>query len=96
MVVDGHERRAFPPCLIGLERFDEVGDRDVGEGRLDNGVDRLALEGTRRLRTEPESWGVHPTTEPPAVKPLAGSGSKARPSAPRSHARAFSPSDGRW
>jgi hypothetical protein len=27
---------------------------------------------------------------------VAGSGSKARPSAPRSHARAFSPSDGRW
>ena len=34
------------------------------------------------------------TTEPPAANPPAGIGSNGRPSAPRSHARAFSPSDG--
>ena len=36
------------------------------------------------------------TTEPPAANPPAGIGSNGRPSAPRSHARAFSPSEGRW
>jgi len=36
------------------------------------------------------------TVAPPAVKPAAGSGSNGRPSAPRSQARAFSPSEGRW
>ena len=35
------------------------------------------------------------TTEPPLVNPAAGSGSNGRPSAPRSQARAFSPSEGR-
>lgn len=35
------------------------------------------------------------TTVPCSVKPAAGSGSKALPSAPRSQARAFSPSEGR-
>ena len=35
------------------------------------------------------------TTVPCPVNPAAGSGSKALPSAPRSQARAFSPSDGR-
>ena len=35
-------------------------------------------------------------TVPRSPNPTDGSGSNARPSAPRSHARAFSPSDGRW
>ena len=34
-------------------------------------------------------------TVPPAPNPADGSGSNGRPSAPRSQARAFSPSDGR-
>ena len=37
-----------------------------------------------------------PATAPPSLKPPEGIGSKSRPSAPRSQARAFSPSDGRW
>ena len=37
-----------------------------------------------------------PATAPRSPNPPAGSGSNGRPSAPRSHARAFSPSDGRW
>ena len=40
--------------------------------------------------------GRQPATAPPALKPVEGSGSKSRPSAPRSQARAFSPSEGRW
>ncbi len=35
------------------------------------------------------------TTVPWPVNPAAGRGSNGRPSAPRSHARAFSPSEGR-
>ena len=57
-----------------------VARRELG----DRGVEARAVE------------RLDQTTEPFAVKPPAGIGSNGRPVAPRSHARAFSPSEGRW
>ena len=77
-------RRAVP------ERREAVPLDDAGEVR----VARREL-GDRGVEARPVER-LDQTTEPLAVKPPAGIGSNGRPSAPRSHARAFSPSEGRW
>ncbi len=65
--------------------LDDAGEVGVARRELgDRGVEARAVE------------RLDQTTEPFAVKPPAGIGSNGRPVAPRSHARAFSPSDGRW
>ena len=66
------------------EARDDAGEVLVGGRELvDRPLERRLVEGRDQA------------TVPPSPKPVAGSGSKARPAAPRSHARAFSPSDGR-
>ncbi len=56
-----------------------------------------ALPSPRVDEDTPFGWvGRQPATVPFGPNPAAGIGSKSRPSAPRSHARAFSPSEGRW
>ena len=72
------------------ERWRAVPLDDPGE----IGVPRCEVR-DRRVERGPRER-LDQTTDPPAVNPCAGSGSNDRSSAPRSHARAFSPSEGRW
>ena len=62
------------------------------DNRLDPGHQPRQLRGASRHRGPIDQ----PVTAPPGPNPATGIGSKSRPSAPRSQARAFSPSDGRW
>ena len=86
----------YSACFLGALKFvasqnkivipaDASVEAKVGIGKRDDGAVEAELV---------ES--VDQTTVPRSVKPAAGSGSNGRPSAPRSQARAFSPSDGRW
>src|SRR4029079_6422795 len=90
------------PAGVALDLVgSDVGLADLGLDLVDELLDvRRKLgwaghpgDGTRRgRRTVP----VRQRPEPSAPKPAAGNGSYSRPSAPRSQARAFAPSDGRW
>lgn len=77
-------RRAIPERWRSDPRDDagkvRVAGRELRDGRLEAGL----VE--RRDQV----------TVPRSLKPTDGSGSNGRSSAPRSHARVFSPSDGRW
>ena len=79
------EPRGAVPQRREAVPLDDAGEVGVARRELgDRGVEARAVE------------RLDQTTEPFAVKPPAGIGSNGRPVAPRSHARAFSPSDGRW
>ena len=77
-------RRSGPQRRLPVARQDQ---REIGIplGKLDDGAMQARLV-----------EAVDQTIVPRSVKPAAGSGSNGRPSAPRSQARTFSPSDGRW
>ncbi len=93
-VEQGREARLAIPQRWRAVAGDDPGEVRVARGQLLDGRQqafsgqRLVGEGRRRRATT--------ATAPRSPKPPAGSGSNGRPSAPRSHARAFSPSDGRW
>ena len=86
--------------VVGLER----GLADLGLDLVHQPADIWRQVGVARHARTPGVSGDRTsgavqlayTTDPAAVNPAAGSGSKPRPSAPRSQALAFSPSDGRW
>ena len=76
-------RRAIPERRKAVPLDDAREVRVASRELADRGVEARPVE------------RLDQTTEPLAVKPPAGIGSNGRPAAPRSHARAFSPSDGR-
>ena len=93
-VEQGREARLAIPQRRRAVAGDDPGEVGIARGELLDGRQqafsgqRLVGEGRRPRR--------YPATAPLSPKPPAGNGSNGRPSAPRSHARAFSPSDGRW
>ena len=76
--------RPIPQRRRAVPRDDASEVVIAGRELLDRALERRLVEGRDQA------------TVPLSLKPPDGSGSKGRPSAPRSHARAFSPSDGRW
>ena len=93
-VEQGRETRLAIPQRWRAVAGDDPGEVRVARGELLDGRQQ-AFPG-QRLVGEGRAAPRYPATAPRSPKPPAGSGSNGRPSAPRSHARAFSPSDGRW
>ena len=95
-VEQGRKTRLAIPQRRRAVAGDDPGEVRVPRGELLDGRQQ-AFSGQRLVgEAVPAPSPRYPATAPRSPKPPAGNGSNGRPSAPRSHARAFSPSDGRW